>query len=70
MANVEGNDPRDVALQQYLRETAGRCPNIECHTTSHVDGELVEGRDELVRGTADVVIACCDGDLLPDPHLR
>ena len=56
MADVERDHRAGTAFQQHLGEPAGGGPDIHRETTGDGHVERVQGSDQLVRGTADVVV--------------
>ena len=69
MTNVDGNDMVRASFQQDLREPAGRCSDIECCASFHVDGKMMEAGDKFQRCARDIATGgiigkdcCVDGN--------
>ena len=64
VADIEGDHAGRIAFEQNLSEAAGRGPDIEGGSAGDRYFEGVEGRDELVRGAARLVVGRGDRDCL------
>ena len=62
-SDVESVDARRAALQQHVREAAGRGPDVEADDTGRVDPERIERGGELVAAAADVRLRDVDLDV-------
>ena len=64
VADIDGDDMGRAALEQHLREAAGRGADVERVAAGRIEAEMVEPGDQLQRRARDIALRrIVDGDL-------